>query len=121
MITRLLVHWLITALSLLFAAYLLDGVTVVSGYTALITAALIGVVNITIRPVLLVLTLPLNILTLGLFTFVINALMFWFVASFVEGFAVDGFLAALLGSLLVTLFSWLGMMLFSKQNTHVKD
>jgi len=102
---RLLLLWLVNALSLLAVAYLLPTVTVASFYAAVITALLLAIVNTVIRPVLMLVTLPINILTLGLFTLVINALLFWFVASFVEGFRVAGFWAAFWGALLYSLVS----------------
>jgi putative membrane protein len=108
---RLLLVWLINALSLLAVAYLLPSVAVESFYAAVIAALLLAIVNTVIRPVLVLITLPVNILTLGLFTLVINGLLFWFVASFVEGFRVAGFWSALLGALfysvISTLASWL--------------
>lgn len=103
-ITRVLV----TALGLLLAAYLIPGIEVDGLYIALVSAFLLGLINLTIKPLLFVLTLPITIVTLGLFAFVLNALMFWFVASFVDGFSVDGFLPALLGSLFVSLVSAVG-------------
>jgi len=102
---RLLLIWLVNALSLLAVAYLLPSVSVESFYVAVITAFLLAVVNTVIRPVLVLITLPINILTLGLFTLVINGLLFWFVASFVEGFRVAGFWSALGGALLYSLIS----------------
>ena len=75
-------------------------------YTAIIVAVLLGVINMVVRPILVLLTLPLTILTLGLFLFVVNASLFWFVGSFVEGFVVEGFAAALLGSLIVSFVGW---------------
>lgn len=92
---KLLIRWIISALSLILVAYLVPGVEVTSFYIALITALILGLANAVIRPFLILFTLPINILTLGLFTFVINALILWFVASFVEGFIITGFLAAL--------------------------
>ena len=102
---RLLLIWLINALSLLAVAYLLPSVSVESFYVAVITAFLLAIVNTVIRPVLVLITLPINILTLGLFTLVINGLLFWFVASFLEGFRVAGFWSALGGALLYSLIS----------------
>ena len=102
---RLLLIWLVNALSLLAVAYLLPSVSVASFYVAVITAFLLAIVNTVIRPVLVLITLPINILTLGLFTLVINGLLFWFVASFVEGFHVAGFWSALGGALLYSLIS----------------
>ncbi len=104
---QLIVKWFIVALSLLLAAYLVPGIAVTSFYTALIVAALLGVVNIILKPILVVLTLPINILTLGLFTFVINGLLFWLLSTIVKGFYVEGFLAALLGSLVVSAISYI--------------
>ena len=103
---RLLLRWLINALALLALPYIFSSIQVRSFFTALIAALLLGLVNALIRPLLLVLTLPINILTLGLFTFVINGLLFWFVASFTEGFAVAGFWPALFGALVYSVISW---------------
>src|SRR5439155_21233784 len=88
---NLLVVWLINALALLALPYLVPSVQVDSFYTALVAALLLGLVNTLIRPLIVLLTLPVTVLTLGLFMFVINGLLFWFVASFVEGFSVGGF------------------------------
>lgn len=105
--TSLLVRFLAAVLGLFLADYLIAGITVDSFYTAAIVAVILGVLNLVVRPILMVLTLPLTILTLGLFFFVLNAALFWFVGSFVEGFSVTGFAAALLGSLVVSAVSWL--------------
>jgi putative membrane protein len=99
---------LITAGALLIAEYLVPGISIDSFYTALIVALLLGVINLTIRPVLLLLTFPINFITLGLFTFVINGLLFWFVATFVEGFTVSGFFISILGAFVVSIFKWVG-------------
>jgi len=101
----MLVRWLINAGALLALPYLYSGVKVDGVATALVAAAVLGVVNAVIRPLLLLLTVPLNVLTLGLFTFVINALMLWLVAAMVRGFEVTGFTGAFVGSLLLTLIS----------------
>lgn len=102
---KLLVRLLITAFALVLATYIVPGIAVDGPYTALIAALVLGILNAVIRPVLVLLTLPVTILTLGLFIFVINASLFLFVASFVDGFSVDGFLPALLGSILVSIIS----------------
>lgn len=102
---KLILHVLVVALALLVSAYIIPGIEVSSLYIAIVAAVIIGLLNLVIRPILFVLTLPLTILTLGLFTFVLNALIFWFAASFIDGFSVDGFLPALLGSILVSLAS----------------
>ena len=107
----LLARWLINAAALLLVAYLYPGVTVESFFAAVIAALVLGLVSAVIRPILVLLTLPVTILTLGLFLFVINALLFWFVAEIVQGFRVSGFMAALIGSILYSLItlvtSWL--------------
>ena len=108
---RILLIWLINALSLLAVAYLLPSVQVESFVIAMVAALVLGLINTLIRPLLLLVTLPLNILTLGLFTLVINALMFWFATVFFEGFRVAGFWSAFWGaivySLISSLASWL--------------
>jgi len=96
---------IVSALALLLAAELIAGVSLDGIYAALITAVVLGVLHILVKPVLVVLTIPVTIITLGLFIFVINAGLFMFAASFIEGFAVAGFIPALLGSLFVTVFS----------------
>ena len=92
--------WLLAASALLLVAYLYPGVQVQSFTSALIAAFVIGLFNMVLRPVLVVLTLPVTVITLGLFLFVINALLFWAAASVLDGFHVNGFGAALLGSLI---------------------
>lgn len=104
---NLLIRWFATAATLLIIAYAVPGITVTGVYIALVTAVVLGLVNAVIRPIFIVLTLPINVLTLGLFTFVINGLMFWFVASFIDGFAVSGFWAAVVGALILSISSWL--------------
>ena len=99
---KLLVKWLLSAAALLAVAHLYNGVVVQSFSAALVAALVIGLLNAVLRPVLIVLTLPVTVLTLGLFLFVINALMFWGAANVLDGFHVDGFGAALLGSLMYT-------------------
>lgn len=100
---RLILKWLLSALALLAVSYLYSGVQVTSFTHALIAAAVIGLLNLVVRPVLVVLTLPVTIVTLGLFLFVINALLFWAASGLLSGFHVSGFLAALIGSLLYSL------------------
>lgn len=98
-------RWILYSLALLFVAWVVPGISLAGVMPAFWAALVIGLVNIFIRPLLLILTLPINILTLGLFTFIINALMFLLVAKLVPGFYVEGFLAALLGSLLLAVIS----------------
>jgi putative membrane protein len=116
---KLLAKWLLSAAALLLVAYVYNGVEVKTFGAAMIAALIIGLFNTVVRPILVVLTLPVTVVTLGLFLFVINALMFWAAASVLDGFHVQGFVAALIGSLLYTL---LGVViesalesLFSKQ------
>jgi len=100
---KLIVKWLLSASALLFVAYLYSGVEVRTFTTAMLAALVIGLLNAVVRPVLVVLTLPVTVLTLGLFLFVINALMFWAASALLDGFFVRNFLAALIGSVLYTL------------------
>jgi len=105
---KLLIRWLISAAAIFAVPYIVPGVTVANIYTAIIAAAIIGLINVLIRPVLLLLTLPITVLTLGLFTLVINALLFWFASTIVKGFNVEGFVAAFLGALAFWLIAWIG-------------
>ena len=100
---KFILKWLCSALALLAVAYLYSGVVVTSFTGALIAAAVLGVLNTIIRPLLVLLTLPVTLVTLGLFMFVINALMFWAAASLVSGLNVNGFWAALIGSVIYSL------------------
>ena len=97
---KLILNWLLSAAALLGVAYLYPGVTVTSFSAALIAAAVLGLLNMIVRPILVLLTLPVTVVTLGLFLFVVNALMFWAAASLVSGLNVNGFGAALIGSLI---------------------
>ena len=99
---KLLAKWLLSAAALLLVAYIYSGVEVRTFGAAMIAALVIGLLNTIVRPILVVLTLPVTVVTLGLFLFVINALMFWAAASVLDGFHVQGFVAALIGSLLYT-------------------
>jgi putative membrane protein len=103
---RLLLVWLINTIALIAVAYLLPGVSVATFGSALIAALVLGLVNTVIRPILLLLTLPVTILTLGLFIFVINGLLFWLVGSFIQGFQVAGFWWGVLGAIVYSLISW---------------
>ena len=103
---RLLITWLINALALLALPYLFNSIQVDDFVTALVAALVLGLVNALIRPVLVLLTLPVTLLTLGLFIFVINGLLFWFVGSFVPGFHVAGFWAGVFGAIVYSIISW---------------
>ena len=115
---RLILNWIINALALLALPYVFTSIRVDGFYTALITALVLGLVNALIRPVLILLTLPINILMLGLFTFVINGLLFWFVASFVSGFFVAGFWPAVWGAIVYSIISWaLSVLILGSEKT----
>ena len=100
---KIVVRWLLLAAALLLVAQLYPGVVVASFGSALIAALVLGLLNALLRPLLVLLTLPVTVLTLGLFLFVINALMFYFAAAVLDGFNVTGFVSALVGSLLYSL------------------
>jgi putative membrane protein len=113
---RLLLTWLINALALLALKYIMPSITVDSFVTALIVAVVLGFINTLIRPIFVILTLPVTILTLGLFIFVINGLLFWAVGSFVPGFHVDGFWSGVFGAIIYSIISWaLSALLLAKK------
>jgi len=103
----LIARWIVNAAALLLVAYLYPGVQVESFFAAAMAALVLGLINAVVRPILVILTFPVTLLTLGLFLFVINALLFWLVANVVQGFAVSGFFAALIGSLLYSVITLL--------------
>lgn len=103
---RILLGWAINALCLLALPYLLSAVSIASFGTALIVALVLGLLNVFIRPVLVILTLPINLLTLGLFTLVINGLLFWITSKLVDGFVVASFGWAIIAALIYSLISW---------------
>ena len=103
----LLVRWLTLTAAILVSAYLIDGIRVDGFFSALCAAALLGIFNAVLRPLFLLLTLPVNILSLGLFTFVFNAVLLKMVSGLIRGFDVQGFGPALVGSLVISLVSWL--------------
>lgn len=104
----ILLRLLFNALGLILIAEFVKGISVDGLYPAIIAALVLGVLNAIVRPILLILTLPITIITLGLFAFVINAALFMFAASFIEGFYVSGFWIALLGSILMSIVSTIG-------------
>ena len=103
---KLLLIWILNALALLAGGNFVPGLHLASFVDAMIAAFFLGLVNTLIRPLLLLLTLPVTLLTLGLFIFVINGLLFWFVGSVPKGFIVDGFWSGVLGAVLYSIFSW---------------
>ena len=113
---RILIVWLINAAALFLLPYVFPWVTIDSVQTALIAALVLGLINALIRPILVILTLPVTVLTLGLFIFVINGLLFWAVASFVSGFHVGGFWSAMFGAIVYSIISFLlASLLLKKQ------
>ena len=117
---RLLLVWLINAVALMAVAYLLPGIAVADFITALIAALVLGLVNAVIRPILILLTLPATLLTLGLFIFVINGLLFWLVGSYIDGFTVAGFWPGFFGAIVYSIVSWaLSALLLSRSSANV--
>jgi len=98
-------RWIVNALVLMVIPYIVRGVYINSLYTALVIAVVLGFINSFIRPILIILTLPINILTLGLFTFVINGFLFWFVSTFIKGFTITDFWSAFWAALVYTIVS----------------
>uniref|UniRef100_UPI003341F047 phage holin family protein n=1 Tax=Castellaniella defragrans TaxID=75697 RepID=UPI003341F047 len=101
----LLLVWILNAVALLIVAYILPGITVASFGAALIAALVLGLLNTLVKPVLILLTLPITLVTMGLFLLVLNALVFWFAGSILKGFQVDGFWWAVLGALIYSIVS----------------
>ena len=102
----ILVRWFILTAAIIVASYLLDGIQVRGFLSAFFAAAMLGVLNAFFRPILIILTLPINILTLGLFTFIINALLLKMASGVISGFDVRGFWAAVFGSIIISVVSW---------------
>ena len=102
---KLIIKWLCYALAIVFIAWLLPGIEVSSFVSALIVAIVLGLINVFIKPILLFITLPLNIITLGLFTLIINAFLLWLAGYLSPGFEVEGFWSALLGSIILSVLS----------------
>ena len=103
----LLLRWIILSVAIMVAAYLFPGIQVSGFGSALVAAMVLGILNAFFRPILIILTLPINVLTLGLFTFVINAFLLMMTSGVIGGLVVDGFGSALLGSLIISVVSWL--------------
>jgi len=102
---KILINLVLSAVAVFIASYILPGVHVASFTSALIAAVVLGVINAVLKPILLILTLPINILTLGLFTFVLNAVLIMVAAAIVPGFSVDGFIWALVLSVVLTIIN----------------
>ncbi|MFQ5484844.1 MAG: phage holin family protein [Desulfobacterales bacterium] len=103
----LFLRWIILTVSIVVTSYLMNGIHVSGFFSAFFAAAILGILNAFFRPILLILTLPINILSLGLFTFVLNAVLLMMVAGVIPGFDVYGFWSGLSGSLLISLISWI--------------
>lgn len=103
----LLLVWILNAVALLVVAYILPGISVASFGSALIAALVLGLLNAVVKPILTILTLPITIVTLGLFLLVLNALVFWFAGSVLKGFSVNGFWWAMIGAIIYSLVSGL--------------
>jgi len=103
----ILIRWLILTAAIMFASYIIEGIQVKSFFSALFAAAVLGILNAFFRPILIVLTLPINILSLGLFTFIINAMLLKIASGVISGFEVYGFWSAVFGSLLISVVSWI--------------
>jgi len=102
----ILVRWLVLTAAIIVASYALNGIQVKGFFSAFFAAAILGVLNAFFRPILIILTLPINILTLGLFTFIINALLLKMASGVISGFDVRGFWAAVFGSVIISVISW---------------
>ncbi len=109
----IILKWLISTVAVILASYLLPGVALAGFWAALWVALFLGLINVIIKPILVILTLPINILTLGLFTFVINALLILLASSVIQGFSVSGFWIAMLFSIILSIFTYLLNMVFS--------
>lgn len=111
-IIKIILRWIILSAAIVLAEYLIPGIHVATAVTALAAGLVLGLINTFVKPVLSILTLPINFLTLGLFGIVLNALLFWATHLFVPGFTIEGYLAAILGSILVSIVMWLEHIFF---------
>jgi putative membrane protein len=113
----IITRWLVITVSILLASQFMSGIRVESLFTALIAAGVLGLINVFIKPIFILLTLPLSIVTLGVFTFFINAFLLELVAYIVPGFEIDGFLSAFLGALIISIVNWLANFFIVNNNT----
>lgn len=104
---KLLVVWVLNALALMAVAYLVPGIQVANFTSALLAAVVIGLANMLVKPILVILTLPITLLTLGLFLLIINGLLFWFVGHLLQGFVVNSVLTGVIGALVYSVLAWL--------------
>ena len=119
--TNLLIKWLINAAALLVVAYAIPGIVVSGFFTALLLALALGFLNIFIRPILFILTLPITLLTFGLFSLIINGFLFWFAARFLEGFTVTNLGVAIIGAFVFGILTFLGEHLLIKKDDDDKE
>ena len=111
----LILRWLISTVSIILASYLVNGIRVSGFFSALFAAVVLGTLNAVFRPILILLTLPLTILTMGLFIFIINALMLVMASGIIPGFVVQGFWPAIFGSLIISIINWVLSMFINEQ------
>lgn len=113
---RLIAKWIIVALAVFATPYFISGIVVNSFYVAFVTALLLGVVSVTIKPLAILITLPINIITLGLFTLVINGALLWMLSTFVRGFEVAGFWSAFLAALFISVVTFVAEKIFLRDD-----
>lgn len=111
---KIFIKWLVNTIGIIFAGYLIKGIYVENFTTAFVAAGVLGIINILIRPIIIILTLPINILTLGLFTFVINGVIFYFIGNLVKGMAVADFWSAFIGALMISVINGAVHLLFKQ-------
>ena len=116
---NLVLRWIINSCALMIVTYLVPGIEIRNFYSALIAVLFLSIVNAILRPILLFLTFPINILTLGIFTLFINALMFWFVASFTKGFYISNYITAFWAALIYWIITWATNALFTDENNKI--
>ncbi len=104
---KIIIHWLILTIAILVTPYVVSGIHISGVLTAIVVAAVLGFINTVVKPVVTILTLPINIITLGLFSVLLNGLFFWFVAVIVSGFSVDSLWSAVLGAFVVSILNWI--------------
>ena len=109
---KILLHWIILTLGVWVTAYLVPGIAVSGIAAVLIAGACLGIINMIIKPILKLIMLPINIVTLGLFSVILNALLFWLLSVIVPGVTIITFTAALLGSIIVAIINWIGNKIF---------
>ncbi len=115
--SQIILKWLLNAIMLLVVAYIVPGFTITSFYSALILVVLLALVNITLKPILLILTLPINILSLGLFTFVVNGFILWILSTIVKGFYISNIWSAIFAAAIISVFNFL-IHRFKYQDNH---